>query len=472
MNLKYPPLFMGGLTGIELGVHSCLLVRVYPGQESTRLVAIGGTGTDHWEDAGPLSENLRRARRSGSFPRHATIVDWNLRGEASDSDPFAEAGLAPIRDAGFVIDAVLSPPDALCLLAERRPRAAGREGEVWLALNRDAVSIAIVDNGRLLYSRTFDWHYRTPATPREELLQRYTLVAHLAPEVSHGIHVARAEHGTFVNAVITCGDLPDLRSLTMPLIEELDIEVETLDTLDGLRVDGNGLRETVAERAPALRLACAATGRSVRRPGGMPSRAVGAAAGLIVLALLGGWALMRGGPSNPPSAKQADSRQPSATAPPPADGSSKTLPSQLPAPVAATAAVPETVPTTGRSPGPAAPQPVDATATATSGRSPGQAGYEVAGAVHRDDAVAPARPAALTAAAAPAQRLKPLSAPLPEVNSILVAPDRRLAVLNGEIVREGQQVGPRVLVRIEPGAVVLREPSGYEVRVPIRRKLS
>jgi hypothetical protein len=61
---------------------------------------------------------------------------------------------------------------------------------------------------------------------------------------------------------------------------------------------------------------------------------------------------------------------------------------------------------------------------------------------------------------------------LPVVNSILVAPDRRLAVLNGEIVREGDAVGPRVVVRIERGAVVLREPSGYEVRVPIRRKLS
>jgi hypothetical protein len=473
MNLKYPPLFMGGLTAIELGVHSCLLVRVYPGQESIRLAAIGGTGTDEWEEAGPLSDNLQRARRSGSFPRHATIVDWNLRGEASDSDPFAEAGLAPIRDAGFVIDAVLSPPDALCLLAGRRPRAAGREGEVWLALNRDAVSIAIVDNGRLLYSRTFDWHYRTPATPREELLQRYTLVAHLAPEVSHGIQVARAEHGTFVNAVITCGDLPDLRSLTMPLIEELDIEVETLDTLDGLRVDGNALRDIVAERAPALRLACAAAGRSGTRPAAIPSRAVAAAAGLIVLVLLAGWALMWGQPSAPASAPLADSRPTAVPAARPAESSKPLSPPPAPA-SASTRVADDTVPTTGHSPGPgpAAPQPADTTATATSGRTAGQPGYEVPRAVNRDDALPPARTAALSVSPAAAQRLKPLSAPLPEVNSILVASDRRLAVLNGEIVREGQPIGPRVLIRIEPGAVVLREPSGYEVRVPIRRKLS
>ena len=65
----------------------------------------------------------------------------------------------------------------------------------------------------------------------------------------------------------------------------------------------------------------------------------------------------------------------------------------------------------------------------------------------------------------------PLRDALPVVNSILVAPDRRLAVANGEIVREGDAIGRRVLVRIEPGALVLRDPSGLEVRVPIRRKL-
>ena len=56
------------------------------------------------------------------------------------------------------------------------------------------------------------------------------------------------------------------------------------------------------------------------------------------------------------------------------------------------------------------------------------------------------------------------------VNSIFVAPDRRLAVVAGEIVREGDAIGRRVLVRIERDALVLREPSGYEIRVPIRRR--
>jgi hypothetical protein len=97
-------------------------------------------------------------------------------------------------------------------------------------------------------------------------------------------------------------------------------------------------------------------------------------------------------------------------------------------------------------PAPAAPRPLESPA-ATTGRTPPP-------------------PAPASAVQSPV----PLSNPLPVVSSILVAPERRLAVLDGEIVREGDAVGPRVWIRIEPRAVVLREPSGHEVRVPIRRK--
>jgi hypothetical protein len=98
--------------------------------------------------------------------------------------------------------------------------------------------------------------------------------------------------------------------------------------------------------------------------------------------------------------------------------------------------------------------------------------YQTPGQVHRDDAPQRRDPGASPAAPQAARRQVPLAARLPVVNSILVAPDRRLAVLDGEIVREGDAVGRRVVARIERTGVVLREPSGHEVRVPIRRKLS
>ena len=87
----------------------------------------------------------------------------------------------------------------------------------------------------------------------------------------------------------------------------------------------------------------------------------------------------------------------------------------------------------------------------------------------RGDVTRPARPVPSRVKRSPSPA-DPLPDPLPMVNSILVAPDRRLAVVAGEIVREGDAVGRRVLIRIEPDALVLREPSGHEIRVPIRRK--
>jgi hypothetical protein len=56
-----------------------------------------------------------------------------------------------------------------------------------------------------------------------------------------------------VSQVLLCGDMPEVRSLTAPLIERLNIEVETLDTLEGF--DTASLPEGFAERASTLRLA-------------------------------------------------------------------------------------------------------------------------------------------------------------------------------------------------------------------------
>ena len=177
--------------------------------------------------------------------------------------------------------------------------------------------MAIVEDGRLLYSRRFDWHYSPGATQRAELLQRYSLVAHLAPEVRHGIDVVSAEHGTRVNAIVTCGDLPDLRSLTMPLIEELDIEVETLDTLDGIVVEGAAAGDAIAEQAPAIRLACAAAAGSAAS-GSERWRLVAAAVVLLAI-LAGAWMMMPrhpgsvriGGTAAPvPTGRNGGSRRP------------------------------------------------------------------------------------------------------------------------------------------------------------------
>ena len=63
---------------------------------------------------------------------------------------------------------------------------------------------------------------------------------------------------------------------------------------------------------------------------------------------------------------------------------------------------------------------------------------------------------------------QPLREPLPRVDSILIDRERRLAIVEGTILGVGDAVGSRTIVQIERDAVVLREPSGLEIKVKLR----
>ena len=468
---------MRTITSIELGPDSCVLVRARPQKGGVAVSRTYGLQPDEAPPAdAALSEHLREIRRRHRFPRHACVVLWGLPGSPLDAAT-AHAAAAPVRDAGFTIHRVLTPTEALAALAKTRQRQPGGRAVAWVCINRHGAAIAIVEAGRLLYERELTWAHRATATVREELLQRYSRVAHLAPELRHGFSVVREAHGVVVDTVVTCGDLPDLRSLTMPLIEELDMEVEILDTFEGLEVAQPLRAEDLGERSPAVRLACGAAAASVTAaaPGWVPAGKprMMAAAAIFVAALLawGAWRFLPVAPPVPPeSARAAAPSAPSATpmATQPRGAVSTEARSGEPTATVTSPADAETArpaATTGRADVPparvqpsepsAAPGPVLQPPGPNAGPPPAAGRQRV--------------PAVRQPRAEP--RTRPLALPLPVVNSILVSPDRRLAVVDGEIVREGDPVGPRVLIRIERGAVVLREPSGREVTVPIRRRL-
>jgi hypothetical protein len=62
----------------------------------------------------------------------------------------------------------------------------------------------------------------------------------------------------------------------------------------------------------------------------------------------------------------------------------------------------------------------------------------------------------------------PLKEQVPRLDSILVDQDRRLAVIDGVVVHVGDTVGARVVSQIARDGVLLREPSGLLVRLPLR----
>jgi hypothetical protein len=56
------------------------------------------------------------------------------------------------------------------------------------------------------------------------------------------------------------------------------------------------------------------------------------------------------------------------------------------------------------------------------------------------------------------------------VDGIIVSGERRIAIVGGAVVSEGDRVGPRAVARIERDGVVLRELSGREMFVPVRMR--
>jgi hypothetical protein len=414
---------MASATGIEVCSHSCLLAGIRPrAGGDAEIFAVRSLEGPGWPDRDEgIVESLRDVRQDARLPRRAVVVAWQF-----NDSPLGGPGLDvlhSIEAAGFHVASVLTPPEALLRLAVTRRRTSSDTPVAWLALNKCGASIAIVRNRDLLFSRSFPWTYRDDLKAgRAQALQRYSLVAHLAPEITHGIEIVRAEHGLPVDSIVTCGDLPDLRSFTMPLIEELDLEVETLDSTEGLRFVGAAASVGLAETAPAIWLTTAAALVSTEQSPRASTLFVGAAVAAIALLLLAGPYVYFSG------------RAPRSSA------SRDTVHDSTPQPIA----------TQGRR------EPNRAT-------SP-QPGQPAGGSQQSESSSADKR----SAIAAPVEPPAPLKDPLPRIDTVLIDQDRRLALVDGGVVAIGDAIGSRVVVGIERDAVVLREPSGRTVKVRVR----
>jgi hypothetical protein len=431
------------ITGIELAGDGCALVDVRRSGGETRIAAFRIVEAADRLDpddvpAEPTSllEHVRRARLELHLPRRARVVAWGMTDDPSIDGSVMRAAAGPARDAGFDIETVLTPAQALAQLARER-QAPGSDAAAWLTVNRTRAAVAVVHGSDRLFSREFTWSFDQRFRAHDRLLHRYLLVAHLASELRHAMDVVKERHGVAVGAIVTCGNMPDLRSLTMPLIEELDVEVETLDSTDGLLLDDAAGVASVTDVIAALRLATAATSLEPASRQRVPAIAFARAAVFAGLAVaLGWWAYASWGAS----------RFTVASAPPAAAPSQPTLQGEPPP---ARAVRPDAAPARAEGPPATAGKP-DPAATGTTGTAA------------RED-----EPPEIDSMAPP-----PLQEARPVVSSILISPDRRLAIVDGAIVREGDEVGSRVVLSIESAGVLFREPSGRRIRVPVRPRSS
>ena len=160
--------------------------------------------------------------------------------------------LRPIVEAGFLVEGVTTPCGALW--SQARLRRASLPGEVHahVALGVSQSALGIFGDGNLLYARDLDWGY-APQSAGAPAQDREMLAGRLATELRRSFLDLKQYWEPEVSQVLLCGDMPEVRSLTAPLIERLNIEVETLDTLEG--IDAASLPEGFAERASTFRLA-------------------------------------------------------------------------------------------------------------------------------------------------------------------------------------------------------------------------
>lgn len=418
------------------------------------------------------------------------------------------AALRPLKNAGIEIDAVLTPAAALAALARLRCDVMSHGAlEAYIAFEETESMMALVRDGQLVAARMLAWGYLRDAPPHYVLRPRDEIVARLVNDLSTCRTAARLD-AQRLTQVCVCGALPELRSMAIALTEQLDVEVEPLDTL--FSIDTARLpepEEEFRERAAAFRLAWAAAAtddqptldllrerkRQARKVMVFSQAAVVAG---VAVGLGAGWLVQkRWRPIELPKrilqttaaqALSASPARPTSFTLPPLSQQRATVPAAQPvmAPRAPSpSAIPE-VPTRRSvepavsiqaekpverplsalvsTPAPRLPDPVE--------RPPARVPLPPARvpSPHATPGFAPASPpaASLLRQQNPAVPEPPPEAqpsPLPfeaTLGTILYGPERKLAIVDGRIVQAGDDVRGARVVEITPTSVYLRDEQG------------
>ena len=250
------------------------------------------------------------------------------------------AAVRPLRDAGVRIRSVITPADALLGLARSRQAFAVPGGiEAYVALDETATCVALVRDGSLLSARELPWGYADgagalAASAAAEVTRRDDLAARLLDELTEFLTTVGAD-GSAVAQVSICGGLSELRTMTVPLMERLDVEVEALDSLFGIDVEHlPDPADEFREQASALRLAWGAAAdwrgpinlmRHRRRRNRRVAVARAAVVAGVAAGLGTGWAIQQSAwwqATTPPSRSREGRRRrpPPVTSPAPARG--------------------------------------------------------------------------------------------------------------------------------------------------------
>jgi Tfp pilus assembly PilM family ATPase len=282
---------MANRTGIELLPHVCRVVEV---ASRTRLFG-GDTGTAprvrafreipySAADPDALTAELRQAIKG--LERRASVAVWGMRSShqalllppAAPADleavarreartgtgglpapPLADAVVAgamrdgrretgyvavsadelrarlqPLVDAGVKVESVATPALAHASLVKQRRALLPDAVVAVLSVNAQSTAITVVHGNVVLFARELPWGDETERSHDPEGAGRALFASRVAAELRRSLVYLRQSQKVDVSRVLVCGDLPDLRSLTGPLVNELSLDVETLDVGEDL----------------------------------------------------------------------------------------------------------------------------------------------------------------------------------------------------------------------------------------------
>jgi hypothetical protein len=143
------------------------------------------------------------------------------------------AALRSLTAAGVRVRSIVTPALALMSLARMRRRiTAEGMAEAYVALEETGTAIALIRGGALVAARELEWGYQDA----ERIRSRDEMAERLGDAIDEFFGDCGVRPST-VAQLCVCGGLPELRSMTLALMERLDVEVEPLDSLFGIDED-------------------------------------------------------------------------------------------------------------------------------------------------------------------------------------------------------------------------------------------
>src|SRR6266540_7545841 len=134
-----PSVQMASITAVELGSETCALARTSLRRGEVHLSAAEVLDPAAFPGIGAFTTALRHSRRSLRLPRRCRVAIWGLPDGANRKDAAVKPLLEPLIGAGFKVERVVSPCNALAALA-RLKMSRGEGSTCWLAINRGGVA--------------------------------------------------------------------------------------------------------------------------------------------------------------------------------------------------------------------------------------------------------------------------------------------------------------------------------------------